>query len=199
TGAGCGVRSCSPGSARRSAWACPCTPTPTSASASPRWCTWPPRCPTSATRATPTGRGRPRTWSPARRSPSPAAPSPCPAAPGSASNWTGTPWPGCTSSTWPAACATGTTPATCSASSPATSASSPGGEGLPLFSRLLVDRRPVDLLDRVLKRGAEPLVGLALGQPFEQRPGEAGDQRRVVPEQCARLVPAVAAGQRDDP
>ena len=34
----------------------------------------------------------------------------------SASNWTGTPWPGCTSSTWPAACAAGTTPATCDAS-----------------------------------------------------------------------------------
>ena len=51
----------------------------------------------------------------------------CRRPPGSASSPTGTPWSGCTSSTWPAGSATGTTPATCAVSSPATSAPFPAG------------------------------------------------------------------------
>ena len=46
TGAGCGGRGCSPGSATPSASGCRCTPTRTWASAWPRWCTWPARRPT---------------------------------------------------------------------------------------------------------------------------------------------------------
>ena len=41
-------------------WACRCTPTRTSGSASPPWCIWRRRRRTSRTRATPIGRGRPR-------------------------------------------------------------------------------------------------------------------------------------------
>src|SRR6185312_17512282 len=64
---------------------------------------------------------------------------------------------------------------------------------------LLVHRRPVDLLDGRVELGVELLVGLALRQPFQQRPREAGDEGGVAGEPVAGLVPAVAAGQRDDP
>src|ERR1700733_13101239 len=42
--------------------------------------------------------------------------------------------------------------------------------------RLLVHRRPVDLLDRGLELGVELIVGLACRQPFEKRAREAGDE-----------------------
>jgi hypothetical protein len=43
-----------------------------------------------------------------------------------------------------------------------------------------VDRRLVDLRDRRVEPRVELIVGLAVGQPFEQRAGEAGDHGVVV-------------------
>jgi hypothetical protein len=47
----------------------------------------------------------------------------------------------------------------------------------------------------VLQRRVELVVGLRLGQPFEQPTGEARDHRRVLGQERARFVAAVATGQ----
>src|ERR1700731_4082762 len=65
--------------------------------------------------------------------------------------------------------------------------------------RLLVYRGLVDLLDRRLELGVELLVALAIGQPFEKRTGEAGDEGGVACQQGTGLVTAVAARQGEDP
>ena len=82
TGAACSARGCWRASARPSASGCRCTPTPTWASALPRWCTSPAPRRTSPTPATPTGRGRPRRSSSPARSSSSTARWRCPTTPG---------------------------------------------------------------------------------------------------------------------
>src|SRR5277367_3330065 len=52
----------------------------------------------------------------------------------------------------------------------------------------------VDLLDRAFQLGVELLVGLALGQAFEERAGEAGDEGGVAREEGTGLVAAVPPG-----
>ncbi len=126
TGAGCSGPGCWQASATRSAWDCPCTPTPTWGSAWPRWCTWPRPHRISPTRATPTGRGRPRMSSGPVRSNSARGSVPVPTGPGLGSadrrRRAGRP-PRAVPSLRPHAIAT--TPATCAAIDPSFEAVSP--------------------------------------------------------------------------